>query len=140
MNKLIYEQDHESLWELPIDKIKLIGEYTTSTGPINDDYFFVFAVQEIEWFEAPATAIDHQSFWGELGQKLGARVHAGLANSVTWMTRVMYPTQLEGQELFEIKEDKREQPLWNKIIRISSDKGRLAFTDDVQKLLKQELE
>ena len=136
-SKLIYELDSENKWELLIEKIKLIGEYTTSAGPYTDDYFFVFIEKEDEWWQAPTTAIEHEAFWRELGLKLGTSLVPGLAASVDWKTRVIFPPELEDKSLFNvIKVNTEDTPFWKRIIGLGSENERLVLSDEAQQLFK----
>lgn len=41
-NSVICKQSGKLMWTLAIDKLKVIGEFTTAAGPWNDDWFLVF--------------------------------------------------------------------------------------------------
>jgi hypothetical protein len=100
---LVYSSVEQEYWRLPVAKVRVIGEYTTAAGPGLDDYFFVFVTDDSEsWFEASFYADGGDSFLSELNKLLGAEIRAGLCNSISWKTRVLWPKTLEGEELFII--------------------------------------
>lgn len=134
-NKVGYEIDPQNKWEIEIDKIKFIGEYTTSAGPIADDWFFVFADTVDQWWQVPASAVDHETFWIEIGEKLKCELAPGLFSSTTWRTRVIYPKALEGQELFNVvKEENKTRTFWQKLFGMDEDDEHLELTDNVRLL------
>jgi hypothetical protein len=98
---LVYSSVEHEHWRLPVRKVRAIGEYTTAAGPTLDDYFFVFVTEDSEcWFEASFYADGRDAFLLKLSKLLGADIRAGLCNSTSWETRVLWPQTLEGEELF----------------------------------------
>ncbi|WP_143435122.1 hypothetical protein [Hymenobacter roseosalivarius] len=89
------------MWTLDIDKLKVVGEFTTTAGPWNNDWFLVFADKSNEWFEVPFEASSKQ-FWSRLSQKVNQELIPGLAASVTYASRVIYPKELVGKGLFRL--------------------------------------
>ncbi|WP_131725391.1 hypothetical protein [Chryseobacterium sp. Leaf180] len=136
-DKVIYEQDPQNMWILDIDKIKFIGEYTTSAGPLADDWFFVFADTLDQWWQAPTLALDHEQFWKQLGEKLNCEIAPGLFASTNWATRVIYPKSLEGQELFVVvKAEAKPKTFWQKLFGSDDNNEHLELTDNVKQLFK----
>ncbi|OWP63640.1 hypothetical protein CDA63_07555 [Hymenobacter amundsenii] len=136
-NKLSYEQDPQNRWTLDIDKIKFVGEYTTSAGPLADDWFFVFADTIDQWWQAPTLAVDHEKFWKQLGEKLNCELVPGLFASTNFATRVIYPKILDGQELFVFaKTEVRPKTFWQKIIGVDDNNEHLELTENVKMLFK----
>jgi hypothetical protein len=96
---LRYLRGPEQLWKLAIDELLLVAEYSTDQGPLLEDYFFVFAVgRPPAFFEAPVGA--NPRIMTALSDRLGHSLSSGLANSTQWKSRVIWPPQLEGRELF----------------------------------------
>jgi hypothetical protein len=136
-DKVVYEQDPQNRWTLDIDIIKFIGEYTTSAGPLADDWFFVFAETIDNWWQAPALAVDHKEFWTQLGAKLKCEIAPGLFASTNWATRVIYPKSLDGQELFlVVKAYTEPKSFWQKLFGTNDDDEHLELTDNVKQLFK----
>jgi len=103
---LRYERGQDLVWSLPIDSIRVIGEYTTDAGPAFDDYFIVFAVANpLRLFEAPVEAAG--SVLRELCVRLGCDLRCGLANRVDFASQVLWPQDLVGRPLFDFVSDRR---------------------------------
>ncbi|WP_026980980.1 hypothetical protein [Flavobacterium suncheonense] len=136
-DKILYELDSQNKWKLDIEKIKFIGEYTTSAGRLAEDWFFVFADTIDQWWQAPSTAIDHEEFWEQLGKKLNCELAPNLFASTNWATRVLYPKTLDGQELFLlIKSEPKPKTFWQKLFKTNNDNVRLELTENVKSLFK----
>jgi hypothetical protein len=136
-NKVVYELDPQNMWTLDIDKIKLIGEYTTSAGPLADDWFFVFADTCDQWWQAPSPSVDHKQFWKQLGQILNCELTPELVGSTNWATRVIYPKHLNGKELFiEVKTETKPITFWQKLFGAADNNEHIEFTTNVKQLFK----
>jgi hypothetical protein len=136
-DKVVYELDSQNSWTLDIEKIKFIGEYTTTAGSLADDWFFVFADTIDMWWQAPTTAVDHKQFWKQLGQKLNCEIAPGLFASTNWATNVIYPKSLDGQELFVlVKVEAKPKTFWQKLFGADGNHERLELTDNVKQLFK----
>jgi len=134
-NEIVYEQDPKNKWSIKIDNLKFIGEYTTAEGPLADDYFFVFAEKVDEWWQAPSLAVDHGKFWIELGKKLNIEIAPELFGSTIWASRVIYPKNLEGQELYRIvKTEPKRKSLFQKLFGLEDSDERIELTENVSKL------
>lgn len=133
-NEVVYEANGEIQWSLAADELKIVGEYTTSGGPMEDDWFFVFCdtPDGNRLWQATALAVDHKEFWQQLGQRLGCAIAPGLFASTNWASRVIYPPELEGHELFTtVKATSKLKGIWQRIF--GSEKIRL--TDEVKQFL-----
>src|SRR5207248_3557514 len=94
----------------------LIGEYTNSDGPYLDDYFFVFlTAPEGGWHQASFYAKGRDEALTALSKSIGAPLQCGLCNCTEYKTRIMWPTQLEDQELMEVLPLKKQGP-WQKLM------------------------
>lgn len=134
-DKIIFTDNGQTAWTLKIDEIKFIGEYTTNHGPFADDYFFVFAENLKEWWQAPNQAVKNEQFWTNLGLKLGAPIAPNLFASTEWKTNVLFPRNLEGEELFQIiKVDKSKRTIWRRIFGIKTNDEKLELSDNIKKL------
>jgi hypothetical protein len=88
-------------FKIPINSIKVIGEFTTADGPILDDWFVTILTAD-EWFEIPMYAAGIDKFFSDLGQELKCDLSYQLANSATWKTRIIYPSSCKDKELYKI--------------------------------------
>src|SRR5690554_1437820 len=98
---VIWEFDDKSKTEIPIDRIKLIAEYTTANGPFLDDWFLVIYNDKSEYFEISMYADNIQEMMTELGKSLDFELYATLFASADWKTNILYPTEFSGQELWK---------------------------------------
>ena len=87
-------------WQLPVSEIRVVGEHTDDHGPYVDDYFFVF-LTDSHLYEASFYAAGRDKFLCELEELLGARISCGLVNSTDFQSRVMWPTDIEGQPFYK---------------------------------------
>ncbi|WP_210486802.1 hypothetical protein [Rufibacter aurantiacus] len=134
-NQLVFEHSSTNKWAVEIDKIRLIGEYTTADGPWLDDYFFVFAEKEDEWYEAPNEAVKNHDFWEILSEKLNFKVAPSLFASTQWDSKVLFPKDMKGQKLFQvITEKKPARTLWQKLMGSSAKTEKIAFAENVKKI------
>ena len=104
--EIVYGEE-ELLWRLPISSICLVGEYTNQCGPVNDDYFLVFLTRVSHtWYRVPYYANGMDSLMAVLRESLGDSLKTGLANSVDFKSRVMWPPALLDRPLFEFTPSK----------------------------------
>ena len=122
-------------WSIPASSIKLVGEYTTSSGPWFDDYFLVFLVSENQpWHQASFYAEGRDEVLHRLGEALGANLELGLCNSTNFKSRIIWPLELVGQNFIQpIPADSalgRFRQKW-----LGAD-FQLGLTDEVKSVLK----
>jgi hypothetical protein len=104
--EIVYREE-ESIWRLPISSICLVGEYTNQYGPFSDDYFLVFLTRVSHaWYQVPFYAEGLNSLMAVLRESLGDSLKTGLANSVDFKSRVMWPPALLDRPLFEFTPSK----------------------------------
>jgi hypothetical protein len=103
--KLVYKLvAGEIVWDVPIDTLILIAEYTTNEGPMRDDYFLVFGCCEHDQlFEMKCSfyALDAIATMETLLKKLNAGTTLGLASSTEWKSNIVWPPKLAGKPFFE---------------------------------------
>ena len=93
-------------WELPISRLRLVGEATDENGPCTDDWYIVFAEDDQGWFSASAYAPGVLETLRALGDALGSGVGPlMLANSATFASRVLWPPPLVGRPVFNYTQD-----------------------------------
>ncbi|MDQ6635508.1 MAG: hypothetical protein M3Z10_12235 [Gemmatimonadota bacterium] len=112
-----YIRERGGGWELAASDIALVGEYTTADGPFIDDYFFAFVRNDGAVFQASFYAAGGNATLDALGAALGGRITAGLCNSATWRSRVIWPAALEGLPLFELRE-RTDGSIWHRLQRV----------------------
>jgi len=91
-------------WDLPVPRVRVVGEATNDHGPFADDYFFCFATGPDEWLEASFYADGRDDFLRALGARLGARLETGLCHSTDFASRVLWPPSLVGEPMFKFTE------------------------------------
>jgi hypothetical protein len=133
---IIWDSDGGLVSQISIKNIKVIGEYTTSAGPMFDDWYFVFITDPSSITQISAYASGIQEMLGQLGQRLNSDLSGQLANSADWKTNVLWPTNLRGLGLFTLTE-REPNGTWEKIkskIGVSDNK-EVKLTDNLKKYL-----
>lgn len=112
---LRYVVHDELLWELLLDSVRVIGEFTTDAGPWFDDCFLVLVVgHPPRFFEVPVEAASSTALLKPLSVRLGSSIAYGLANRTDFVSRVMWPPHLTGHDLFEFQPEPRSGGLWTR--------------------------
>jgi hypothetical protein len=131
-NSILCEHLGKLLWTLDIDKLKVIGEFITSAGPWNDDWFLVFANKLDAGWEVPIEASTKQ-FWAQLSHKMKQELIPSLAASVTNASRIIYPKELAGEELFRVTAVSKNLKA-NQQRTIEWNEANIEFTNQVKRL------
>lgn len=136
-DKIEFHNQIKLLWSIPLDQLKLIGEYTTDEGPFKDDYFFVFGLNESTVYQVSNTQIeDPLLFWNKLNSKLGTfEMGPGLSGSTTWISQIIFPQELKSEKLFETTVEYTRQSTLQRLFGIKSSTTKLELTD----IAKQQL-
>jgi hypothetical protein len=122
--------------QIPIKDIKIVGEFTTTAGPFQDDWFYVFILDKEDIREISAYAIGTEEVLKQVGQQINADIFGQLAASADWKTNILWPTILRGQELFKTT-DKQQTNIWGKLkSKIGLADKEVELTDDLKKYLK----
>lgn len=133
--EIIWDSDQGIISQIPIKSIKIIGEYTTNVGPVQDDWFYVFILDAKDFRQISAYATGTEEMLNEVGQKINSDVHGQLAASTDWKTNILWPTTLRGQELFKATE-KRPTNIWERLkLKIGLTEKEIELTDDLKKYL-----
>lgn len=107
-----YQSKGETIWSFALKELWLIGEWTDDHGPWADDYFYFFiAGSPPKVFEAPMYA--NSQLMDEIGQFLQIHLVTGLVSSTVFNSRVIWPPELEGHNLFKYSSEARAVGLWN---------------------------
>lgn len=101
--RLRYRSEVYGEWDLPVEAIRLIGEWTDEAGPFADDYFLVFAAGTGPWRSASFYAEGMLQALLDLEAPLGESLRTGLAGSTRLASRVIYPRELTGRPLLRFR-------------------------------------
>ncbi len=119
-HKIIWTCDGKVIVEVNADEIIVIGEYTNNDGPILDDWFLVMVTKDANWQSIPMYAENIQAVESFLENKFEAKISsAQLTNSTEWNSRISYPPQLYGQELFRLEKSetfKEPKSIFDKLL------------------------
>lgn len=88
-------------WEMPLTELKVLGEWTSSHAPSAGDWFLAFVAGPDRVLEASAYAGGYVEFMVEAGTLLGAKLIATLHGAANFKSRVLWPDELAGKDLFE---------------------------------------
>ena len=99
---------------LRLDEVRIIGECTNENGPFADDYFLCFVTGPNGWYEASFYATGRDTFLSALAERLGVQLELALAPSTDFASRILWPTNLAGQPLFDYRPEK-PTGLWSRL-------------------------
>jgi hypothetical protein len=112
--ELRYESRGAIVWRFQIADLRLIGEWTTDHGPWVEDYFYGFAAgHPARWYEAPMGA--NPEIIAQLAQKLSEPLRLGLIRSTEHKSRVIWPSMVEGRDLFSYSPAARPGGVLNRL-------------------------
>jgi hypothetical protein len=95
---VVYFGPEGATWRLPLREIKVIAEFTTES--FGEGHFVaLIADPENGRFEAPGSSIGLSELLAELSGRLGGQIELRLARCPTRTSRVMWPSELAGQEM-----------------------------------------
>jgi len=89
---------YDDVWSLRLDDISLIGEYTTTAGPVDQDYFIVFIDSNGTSYDAPAVTLE-----GYVEDELRKRFRPltlQLVGSTAERSRIAWPPSVADAELY----------------------------------------
>lgn len=114
--RIRYQSEDYGSWELPLAEIKVVGEYTSDNGPYIDDWFLVLVTGDDQWVEASNYCGGQEEAREALVRRFGMESLWGkLWGSTEFASRVLAPSHLAGQPLFEFQEV--PQSVWTTIKR-----------------------
>ena len=100
---VFWEYKDETLLQIDLNDICVIGEHTNSDGPHFDDYFLVLVTKDGRWATIPWYADNIDELTQYLSKKLQQDINVSyLANSTEWQSFILYPTHLKGQPIFTL--------------------------------------
>ncbi len=98
-----YESTAFGSFRVPVDEIRLAGEYSV-TDPLADDHFLVLFTRDGTRHDASLYARGAQDVLEGLGKLLGAPLYSQLPLSHEPASRILWPAAYAGQPLFEYQE------------------------------------
>ena len=110
-DSISYTLPQQKGWRVPVSELRLIGEFTNDHGPTLDDYFFAFLTRE-EYFEASFYADGCEGVLAELSRRLQHELRAGLCNSTSLASRVLWPARLEGRRFSTLCQRSEQALFW----------------------------
>jgi len=137
--QVVYEWSNDVVWQVPVEQIAVIGEYTDPNGPYVDDYFLVFLTKTARRHIASFYSDGRDTCLADLGSVLGSTVECGLCNSTDYKSRIMWPPSLQGKDLFDFVPLKRET-LLGRIIQRIVPSFEMKLTTAVESHLRHERE
>lgn len=99
---IIYKSTTYTNWEIPIANIIVVGEYTNDQGPLLDDWFICFLVDDLNgWHEASNYADGISDFKKEFLETKGvSNMYSDLGSSTDYNSFILWPNELYGKPLF----------------------------------------
>ena len=105
--KLRFASDDYGRWELSLDDVALMGEYTTQDGPMLEDHFFVVVSKAGEEFEIPVTASGADEMLQAICRALDSETVPKLTLNTDFSSRIMAPRSLQDQPLYIFETEKK---------------------------------
>ncbi|MBC8054632.1 MAG: hypothetical protein H7Y13_16355 [Sphingobacteriaceae bacterium] len=102
-NILFWTIADNTLLEINIADVQVIGEYTTMHAVYRNDWFIVFLLKGEETYQVSAYAQGMQGLLAEISEIVGTGIRATLSLATDFKSNVMWPANLAGQELYELK-------------------------------------
>jgi hypothetical protein len=104
-------------WDLDVNTVLLIGEYTTQDGPMMEDYFVVMVTENRNEFEIPVNVKGFHDFLKEVARRMHVDISRKLMFSTDFASRVIAPISLEGHPLYIFEKEKK--PFWKGLFTLS---------------------
>jgi hypothetical protein len=134
-DKIVRTLNGQLMYEILVTDIKVIGEFTTASGPIFDDWFLTLITAN-SCYEIPMDVIGIDKLLSDLGQKLGTNLSYKFANSAYWKTRIMYPINSIEKNLYE-RVSQEPKTSWDRIMKIIGLQGSvIQYSNETEKILK----
>jgi hypothetical protein len=95
------------LWQMPLERIVLVAEFTNDEGPKREDHFLVFwSFEEGELHRALAGfhAAGRNETIDDLSAYWQTELKLDLPESGQWRSRVVWPKELEGHQYLALEE------------------------------------
>lgn len=118
-------KDNELIWQdiagkeigkIPLDKVKVIAEYTTSDGPYVDDWFYLFILSQTDLRQISAYATNINAVLESLSSKYNCDIVGHLAHSATFDSNVLWPKGLSGTKVYEVLAKQKPTTIWERLM------------------------
>lgn len=113
------DQAERTGWDIRVEEIVLIAEYTSDEGPKAEDYFLAFVTREKgEFYYSNVTlnATGVNEVLDELERRLGVSLELTLQSVRGWSSRVLWPPPLVGTPYYRF-EQAPPATVWERILR-----------------------
>lgn len=124
-----FDSEDQTGWELSINEIRAVIEYTTEEGPFVPDHFLVFVDRSATEYHLPLEAAGCLELAEQVGRTLGADIDLKLSASSTFASRVVFPGAIAGVEGYKL--EKTKQSLAQRIFRLGQE-ARMILSDEVR--------
>jgi hypothetical protein len=97
-----YSPDTDKV-NVPLSDILIVAEVTTDDGPAEDDHFIAIQIHGESVARLWPIILVPETTLNSLLAKLGGRRTESLEESTSFESRIMYPTELWGQRIFDLQ-------------------------------------
>jgi len=104
-------------WDMNVNAVVLVGEYTTQDGPMIEDHFVVMVTEDRKEFEIPVSAKGLDNLLKEIVRVMHVDIVLKLGFHADFASRIIVPISLEGKPLYVFANDK--QPIWRRLFTSS---------------------
>jgi hypothetical protein len=102
-SKIVWTYQDQTISEINLDDVVVIGEYTNSDGPWFDDWFLVFVTRDGHWKHIPWYAENIIELTKVLQMRFEPNFEGSyLTGSTTWDSVIRHPKHLINQPLFTL--------------------------------------
>ncbi|MFO1021432.1 MAG: hypothetical protein U0903_12155 [Planctomycetales bacterium] len=137
-NHVIHYALGKETLEIPLSQLRIFGEYTNQDGPFGEDYFYVFITGPDSWFEASVSAAGRDEFLSNLQTELQTVFpHSTLVGSTDFASKILWPTDLQGQPLFDFAKVPMEGLLGKLLWHIGVSSVQMSFSRCVDQKLRE---
>lgn len=114
---MLYSSNSYQSWQIGLNDIKVIGEFTNEDGPYCEDHFLVFVTDAKGWHELPFGADGFSAAITQLQRRFGGNLEPRLSFTTSFDSAVLWPFEMKGKKLFHFP---RMPPLtiWRKLLGV----------------------
>lgn len=126
--EIYWKAEYTNLLKIPVNRIRIIGEYTTIHALHKNEWFVVFVLDNEDMFQMSMYAMGMMDLLTELSQTFNAEFSPLLGDEREYKSNTVWPPQIAGQELYELKV-KESRTFFERF------RARLGFGDPVELIL-----
>lgn len=101
--EIYWKAEYTNLLKIPINRIRIIGEYTTIHALHKNEWFIVFVLDNEDMFQMSMYAMGMTDVLNELSQTFNTEFSPLLEDEREYKSNVIWPVPVAGQELYELK-------------------------------------